>query len=167
MPSVDIPNVNLNDMLASSGIPPEAGLAGAGILVLAVLIGAASGGDDTAETAPGVPPPKRSSRGGKFDVSIPYDAAARLAYDEWIASQQGVRPSEASFHSFQAEYLETCIALVSAKQKARNLANFDPRKPKPAAAVVAPPKQAAPEKKTKKAYPSVTTTETPFFASEV
>lgn len=53
------------------------------------------------------------------DVSIPYDAAARLAYDEWRAQFDKGDFDEKRFEIFKANYETITVANVSAKQKAR------------------------------------------------
>ena len=53
------------------------------------------------------------------DVSVPYDSAARLAYDEWrsIFSKGDFDPSR--FTIFKSNYETITVANVSAKKKAR------------------------------------------------
>lgn len=54
------------------------------------------------------------------DVSIPYDAAARLAYDEWRAANDKGAFSEPKFEKFKAHYEVITSANMAAKKKARN-----------------------------------------------
>jgi Cathepsin propeptide inhibitor domain (I29) len=56
------------------------------------------------------------------DVSIPYDAAARLAYEQWRAEfGKGEWPFEAArFKTFKDNYEIVTIANVKAKKKARD-----------------------------------------------
>ena len=54
-----------------------------------------------------------------MDVSIPYDAAARLSYDEW-RDRYGKGAFDAKrFEIFKANYETVSIANVKAKKKAR------------------------------------------------
>ena len=55
-----------------------------------------------------------------IDVSIPYDAAARLAYDEW-STKYGKGNFDASrYETFRDNYEAITIANVSAAKKARD-----------------------------------------------
>ena len=56
---------------------------------------------------------------GSSDVSIPYDAAARLAYDEWRAQYSKGAFDAKRFESFKKNYETITIANVVAKKKAR------------------------------------------------
>ena len=56
---------------------------------------------------------------GSSDVSIPYDAAARLAYDAWCA-QYGKSPDEGRFANFKANYEALTVANVVAAKDARD-----------------------------------------------
>lgn len=53
------------------------------------------------------------------DVSIPYDAAARLAYDEWRAQFNKGDFDPKRFESFKTNYETITVANVVAKKKAR------------------------------------------------
>jgi hypothetical protein len=52
------------------------------------------------------------------DVSIPYDAAARLAFADW----NGGTKDEATYQKFQDIYVTKTVALVTAKKAARDAA---------------------------------------------
>jgi DNA-nicking Smr family endonuclease len=52
------------------------------------------------------------------DVSIPYDAAARLAYDEYRAANEG---KEIDFDTFQTKYTQMTVADVTAKKLEREM----------------------------------------------
>ena len=54
------------------------------------------------------------------DVSIPYDAAARLAYDEWRTQFNKGSFDDKRFEVFKANYEIITVANVSAKKKARD-----------------------------------------------
>lgn len=53
------------------------------------------------------------------DLKIPYDAAARLAYDEWRAEFDRGDFSEERYQVFKANYEAITVANVVAKKKAR------------------------------------------------
>ena len=149
------------------GVPVEALYAVAGVLAVGIITVSVGGGGDrdeasshTSETV--VAKKQKAPSTPKIDVSIPYDAAARLAYDAWLVAQ-GAQDTEATYVNFKAAYYDMAIAQVTAKQKARELVNFDPNKtvvvvetpPKPPAS--APPKVAA-------ATAKVDINKVPFFA---
>ena len=62
-----------------------------------------------------------------IDVSIPYDAAARLAYDEWCQSN-GKTADAAKFVTFEKNYVAVTVANVSAKKAARESGSDDAAK---------------------------------------
>lgn len=80
--------------------------------------------------------PTPVGRKSSADVSIPYDAAARLAYDEYCESGK-----EIDFETFQAKYEEMTVAGIKAKTMERELcpqaANIDVSIPYDAAAKLA------------------------------
>jgi len=53
------------------------------------------------------------------DVSIPYDAAARLAYDEWRAQYNKGDFDPKRYETFKTNYETITVANVAAKKKAR------------------------------------------------
>ena len=66
----------------------------------------------------------------EMDVSVPYDAAARLAYDN--------SGKEMMFDDFQTKYLAEAVALVKSRQK-KPVENTAPSPPSPQAAAPAAP----------------------------
>ena len=61
------------------------------------------------------------------DVSIPYDAAARLAYDEWTKSYN--KPYDAArYETFKANYEALTVANVKAAKAAREAGSDEPPK---------------------------------------
>lgn len=56
----------------------------------------------------------------KNDVSIPYDAAAKVAYKEWRAKFSKGGYDEARFQVFLPKYLEVTSANIAAIKKARD-----------------------------------------------
>ena len=55
------------------------------------------------------------------DLSIPYDAAARLAYDEWRVTHGREEFDDAEYQKFKVLYEEKTVADVVAKKKTREL----------------------------------------------
>jgi hypothetical protein len=60
------------------------------------------------------------------DVSVPYDAAARLAYDEWRGQYNKGDFDAARYEIFKSNYEAISVANVSAKKKAREEGSGDP-----------------------------------------
>lgn len=59
------------------------------------------------------------------DISVPYDAAARLAYDEWC-STYGKKFDEARYQVFKDNYEAITVMNVSAKKAARDSGDKNP-----------------------------------------
>lgn len=85
-----------------------ASLFGAGGVAMATKNGGAT-------AAPAAKPAKVE----KIDVSIPYDAAARLAYDEFRASGK-----EADYETFKIKYENLAVAQVTLKKCEREFAQL-------------------------------------------
>jgi hypothetical protein len=158
-------------VLQSLGLPVDsmvaAGAVAAVVVLLAVTLGGGGGG--AATEAPGaVATPKAKSAVKQNLLAIPYDAAARLAYDAWRAEKSETPPKKLSkkeqeaddlaFSRYKAAYEEAAVAEVIAKKKSRDMASFDPTK----AVVVAAPRVV----KAPKVVPAqpVSTAPAPFFA---
>jgi hypothetical protein len=62
---------------------------------------------------------RRSMVSEEVDVRIPYDAAARLAYDEWLTKYEKGSFDEARYAVFKANYEAIAVANVVAKRIAR------------------------------------------------
>ena len=60
------------------------------------------------------------------DVSIPYDAAARLAYDEWRNQFNKGDFDEVRYPNFKANYEAITVANVVAKKRARETGSTEP-----------------------------------------
>lgn len=95
----------------------------AGVVLVATAAAAAAvvlqkdgDGESSAQNAAVVSEPEPEP----IDVSIPYDAAARLAYDEW----RGGQFSEAEFKQFKALYEKKSVAEVVASRYARELSGL-------------------------------------------
>jgi hypothetical protein len=108
MPAVDMPAIDLPsiDMPSVGGLDlPLPVLGGIAVAVLVAVALSASGGGGGDEAAP----VSSSSSSGSSDVSIPYDAAAMLAWEE--AGKPG------DFASFKPTYIADTVAMVKSKQK--------------------------------------------------
>ena len=60
------------------------------------------------------------------DVSVPYDAAARLAYDEWRDEYLKGQFDPVRYEAFKANYEAIAVMNVSAKKKAREAGDDSP-----------------------------------------
>lgn len=100
MPSIEMPSIGGLDL----PLPVIGGIAVA--VLVAVALGASGGGDAVISSSSG-----SSSSMGSGDVSIPYDAAAMLAYEE--AGKPG------DFETFKKKYLADTVAMVKSKQKVK------------------------------------------------
>ena len=58
----------------------------------------------------------------KVDLSIPYDAAAKLAYNDYLAGKGEVWGNEADYQQFKSKYEEMCVAQVTYKKLEREMA---------------------------------------------
>lgn len=162
----------VSDQLEAAGdlfsLPPEV-LAGVGLVALAgIALAALGGGDSSGDSTAAAAPAKKKApakKAPKVDVSIPYDAAARMAFDAWVAGQEKADSSDKAYGMFKTLYEAQAVAEVTAKQKARDLANFDPSKPPPAPRP-APKKEAAPVAAVQEPVATVDASKTPFFAAE-
>lgn len=61
-----------------------------------------------------------------IDVSVDYDAAAKLAYSDWC-NKYGKESNDAKFATFKANYEALTVANVSAAKKARDNGTERPR----------------------------------------
>lgn len=88
--------------------------------IVAALGGAAAfsmGGNESGETKEVVVEPEPEP----IDVSIPYDAAARLAYDGWRAEFEKGAFDAAEFEKFKEIYEEATVMEVSMKKMSRDM----------------------------------------------
>ena len=92
---------------------------------------AAGGSNSISFNAPKIP---KISFGWKssVDVSIPYDAACRLAYDEWKVKHRKAAPrqddpltAEERYQQFRVSYERVTVANVAAKKKVRDAGGFE------------------------------------------
>lgn len=87
------------------------GLGALALVAIAAFVASSSSSDDQGSTAAPVP-----SSSSSIDISIPYDAPARLAYK----NAKGVEPKDdADFAAFKAEYEKKAVEEVIAKKKVK------------------------------------------------
>ena len=115
------PSVALQDALVGLGTLDQTQLVEAGAVLLAAVAAAGAAtlrgdgeGESTQKAAPSEPEPE------PIDVSIPYDAAVRLAYDEWRSGKF----DETDYQQFKKVYELKCVAEVTASRYARELADL-------------------------------------------
>lgn len=115
------PSMALPDALGGLGSLDQTQLVEAGVVLVAAAAAAAAvalqgdgEGDSAQEAAPPEPEPE------PIDVSIPYDAAARLAYDEWRSGKF----DEVDYQKFKEVYELKSVAEVTASRYARELAGL-------------------------------------------
>jgi hypothetical protein len=77
----------------------------------------ASGTSSSSNTTTNKPPAK------KIDVSIPYDAAARMAYEAWC-QEKGETFMADGYALFQELYTAKAVAEATVKKRARDFAMF-------------------------------------------
>jgi predicted lipid-binding transport protein (Tim44 family) len=89
-----------------------ASVLGAGGFAVARKRGGAKANGDTAAPA--------AKKVGKIDVSIPYDAAAKLAYNEFRSSGK-----ETDYETFKNKYEQLAVAQVTLKKFEREYAELN------------------------------------------
>ena len=67
------------------------------------------------------PDPEPDPEPEKVDLSIPYDAAARLAYDQWRTFNEMGDFDDDSYKSFKSKYETMTVANVIAKKMEREI----------------------------------------------
>ena len=121
---VSLPDIGLSlPALGGDADPPIAIIAGVGILFAAAYAAMKAGGDGDAGGAPAASSSTSSSSSAASsdnDVSIPYDAAARMAY----CNSKGISAvtDEADFQAYKVQYEATAVAEATAKKAARDAA---------------------------------------------
>ena len=124
-----LPDLGLSIPSFGDGDPPIAIIAGVGIVLSAAyaLLKGGGGGEGEAATAaaPAAAPAPASpaaapapAPAAENDVSVPYDAAARLAY----CNSKGISAvtDEADFQAYKIQYEATAVAEATAKKAARD-----------------------------------------------
>jgi hypothetical protein len=111
-------------ILPGGGDLPLIGIAGGVFAAFAVgtfLMRGRAEDEDTVPSLAIVTPSSLSTIAtSESDVAVPYDAAARLAYDQWRAEYQKADYDESRFLLFKKKYLEITSANMAAKKVARD-----------------------------------------------
>lgn len=165
LPSIDLPSMQLPsiDLPSIDFANPDLALPviGLGLAAVAVAVLAAGGGEgrggstDTAATA------KKSNNKASQLYAIPYDAAARLAYDSWRREHGDAPFNEEGYVHFQEIYIAKAVADATSKKLARDLEISFANKARPPA----PPRQIAIPPTTPKTENA--TEKQPFFFAQL
>ena len=149
MPQIDLPNLpNVGvpalpdfDMAKFLGIDPQSiGGSSDGIVspvVAVVLVGlvaaliasansGTTGGGESSAARKSVRKPRKASS----NLSVPYDASARLAYDAWCMANNEVF-NEGGYEHFREIFSAKAVADATAKKLGRDLAMFKNKAPTP------------------------------------
>lgn len=162
LPSIDIPIVDLNSLKSFTidvpQVDPSALKVDETILVpaitlvgIVIVLGALRGtsGDGTSIL--------KKSKKKASPLAIPYDAAARFAYDEWLMKHEGEKFNAEGYQVFQQTYDSMAVAESTYKKLARDLDAFENKAPPPT-----PPRRIVP----KKTPPKQTAKASPFFFAD-
>lgn len=76
--------------------------------------------EETAAAAGATTSVSSTTTGATSDLSIPYDAAARLAYDEWRAKFNKGAFDASKYETFKTNYEAVTVANVTEKKKAKD-----------------------------------------------
>lgn len=164
LPSIDIPTVDLNTLKgltvdvpkidASSALKVDETILVPAVTLVGILFvfGALRGrsGDGTS----GLVTLKRSKPKKISPLAIPYDAAARFAYEEWLA-KHGEKFNAEGFQVFKQKYDSMAVAESTYKKLVRDLEAFENKAPPPM-----PPRRIVPKKTPPPKKPS------PFFFAD-
>jgi hypothetical protein len=109
-PQVAIPDVSLPDLSLGGDLPIVPIAIGAIVVLAGVVLLSGGGKSVSTTTEPTTTPAKAVSEApSMMDLSIPYDAAARLAYDKSDKSM--------TYDDFKTKYEADAVAEVKTKQK--------------------------------------------------
>jgi hypothetical protein len=89
---------------------------------IALATKGASSEDEESTATPKAAPAAKEPEPPKPDLSIPYDSAARLAYDQWRSANGQGDFNEASYAAFRTKYEALTVANVVAKKIEREMA---------------------------------------------
>lgn len=168
IPQIDasaLKGVDLNSLKSLTANVPQIDKVDETILVPAValvgvffIVGALGGGkrgDDTSggDGTSGVSKRAKTKKATQL-LAIPYDAAARLAYEEWLMKHDGKYNVE-GYQVFQQKYDSMAVAESTYKKLVRELQAFENKAPPPT-----PPRRIVPKKTPQ------TTEKSPFFFAE-
>eukprot|EP00568_Trieres_chinensis_P011424 CAMPEP_0183308206 /NCGR_PEP_ID=MMETSP0160_2-20130417/20428_1 /TAXON_ID=2839 ORGANISM="Odontella Sinensis, Strain Grunow 1884" /NCGR_SAMPLE_ID=MMETSP0160_2 /ASSEMBLY_ACC=CAM_ASM_000250 /LENGTH=210 /DNA_ID=CAMNT_0025471991 /DNA_START=23 /DNA_END=655 /DNA_ORIENTATION=+ len=119
--AVDVVDVDQVADALSAGLPlPAIGLGVAASVAAAVF--STKGGAPSEQTKPAEPEPEPEPE--PIDVSIPYDAAARLAYDTWCAENGKGGFDSKGYAQFKMIYEGMSVTEVIQKKYAREMASY-------------------------------------------
>ena len=154
LPSIDIPTVDLNSLKSltvdvpqidtfalkvdETVLVPAFTLVGIFLLVLGAVKGTSGDGTSGAVTSVSLKRPKTKRA---LQLAIPYDAASRLAYDEWLAKHDGEKFKAEGYQVFQQKYNSMAVAESTYKKLVRDLEAFENKAPPPR-----PPRTIVPKK---------------------
>lgn len=132
-PSVDLDVSSLGlDSLDLSSPMVLGGLAA--VLILTGAVAASGGGDSSAgknkSSAAGAKKEAKEPDVPTICLAIPYDAAARLAYDKWCKDKEASF-DQAAYEAFKDVYETKAVADAISKKKSRDLDNFQNQGKKP------------------------------------
>lgn len=132
-----------------------------GILALSVARGPDDQSTTTTDTD-GVAGKRRAKPAkSAFNVEIPYDAATRLAYDEWRREHNSAPYSEEGYSVFRKMYTAQAIADATTKKLTRDMESlFDNRAQPPV-----PPRQVSQNSASSTSRTNSDQANLPFFAS--
>jgi hypothetical protein len=125
LPSVELPTIEMPSL--DLGVDPTILAAGVAVLAIGAIIASSLGKSDEGESsasssapaATSAAPAKAASSSPAVDLSIPYDAAAMLAYKAAKGTDPVAGPE---WDKFKTAYYDKTVAEVVAKRKARELA---------------------------------------------
>lgn len=173
LPSIDLMAVEIPKLDLPSSVPSFDGLSfgtsdltlpAVGFVVLlgiiSILVSTSTKNNSASSKSPQLGGGNRQK--SKTNLAVPYDAAARLAYDNWCASHDNAKFNSEAYNQFKRIYEAKAIAEAKSKKLARDLKHFDndavpivePAIPKVVAVETNPPMTAKVE-------------ESPFFYAEV
>ena len=164
LPSIDIPTVDLNSLKSFTidvpQVDPSALKVDETILVpafalvgIVIVLGALRGTSRDGTSGDGTSILKKSKKKAS-PLAIPYDAAARFAYDEWLMKHEGEKFNAEGYQVFQQTYDSMAVAESTYKKLVRDLEAFENKAPPPM-----PPRRIVP----KKTPPKQTAKASPFF----
>lgn len=121
--TVDVPQIDTTSLLRvdESFLLPVAGIAGVFVILGALQKSAG-------------PKTKVVSSKQKKKVAllaIPYDAAARLAYDQWLSENEEEEYNDEGYRVFREQYEKMAVAMVTYKKLERDLQLFENKAPTP------------------------------------
>jgi hypothetical protein len=133
------------DTIDSLGVEPIYAVGAAGIAAAFAFLSTKGAGEGTSKA--GAAMAKKKKKTETIDVSIPYDAAALLAYKEWrTEAAEGEKEFDTDLYTqFKDLYYEMAVAEVVMKVKSRNLSSFTGSVKKAAKPVLAAEKEDANE----------------------